>query len=328
MIGGMAAPARPIGAHAPVTGGLAAGVLKYAAQVKAEAVQVFVSNPRGWAVPASSDSQVRALRAHVEATGFPVFIHTPYLINLGSADQVVRERSASLLGYCLRRGADVAARGVVVHAGSATAGARATGLRRTREALLPLLDGLPEDGPDALIEPMAGQGNMLCATVRDIGRYLTALDWHPRAMLCLDTCHLFGAGHDLAADGGAAATLAELAQVAPGRLRLIHANDAQVECGSKRDRHRAIGEGTLGRAPFWDLLHHSDTAGVAFVVETPGGRAGHTQDIARLKRLRASSRPPARTAPRARSAVAVRNIAVSRATGHDASRLLSAGLVQ
>jgi deoxyribonuclease IV len=78
------------------------------------------------------------------------------------------------------------------------------------------------------------------------------------------------------------------------RLGLIHANDAMDGCGSKRDRHAAIGKGTLGHGPFWELLHHPATAGVPFIVETPGGELGQGRDIATLKRLRASARAPAR----------------------------------
>jgi len=44
-------PRKPssVGAHVFVAGGLSAAGLPYAARIGAEAVQVFVSNPRGWA---------------------------------------------------------------------------------------------------------------------------------------------------------------------------------------------------------------------------------------------------------------------------------------
>jgi deoxyribonuclease IV len=204
----------------------------------------------------------------------------------------VRERSAALLGHCLGVGERIGAGGVVVHTGSAITAGRDAGLRRMRETLLPVLDKLPEAGPDLLLEPMAGQGQMLCATIGDIAPYLGALEWHPRANLCLDTCHLFAAGHDLVADGGVAGTLAELASVASGRLRLIHANDAKDGRGSRKDRHESIGQGTIGEAPFRALLKHPATAGVAFIVETPTANHGHAKDIAILKRLRGGRKGP------------------------------------
>ncbi|HXP18963.1 MAG TPA: deoxyribonuclease IV [Streptosporangiaceae bacterium] len=281
---------RPIGAHAPISGGLGTGSLRYAAAVGAEAIQIFATNPRAWSPALADEEQLAILRDHVRRTGFPVFVHAPYLINVGSPDEVVRERSAALLGHCLSRGEQVTARGVVVHTGSAITPDRPAGLRRMRETLLPLLDKLADDGPDLLLEPMAGQGQMLCATIGDIGPYLSALEWHPRANLCLDTCHLHGAGHDLVAEGGVAGMLAELAAVAGGRLRLIHANDAKDGCGSRKDRHENIGKGAIGSQPFRALLHHPATAGVAFIVETPGAERGQRQDIVTLKRLRRGPR--------------------------------------
>src|SRR3954454_237404 len=74
----------PIGAHVPVAGGLATGGLKYAAQIGAEAIQVFVSNPRGWALAAGRPAEDELLRTHARDTGMPVFVHSPYLINFGS----------------------------------------------------------------------------------------------------------------------------------------------------------------------------------------------------------------------------------------------------
>jgi deoxyribonuclease-4 len=273
-----------IGSHATVTGGLAAGGLAYAASVEAEVIQVFVSNPRGWATGPGDRDQDRALRE----SGLPVFIHAPYLINLGSGDPAVASKSADAVAYALRRGGEIGARGVVVHAGSAVGWAdREQALGQLSSIVLPLLDKLGDDDPDLLFEPMAGQGQMLCAQAGDLEQYLAAVENHPRAGVCLDTCHMFAAGHDLTAVGGVAAMLDELVAAAgPGRVRLVHANDSLLGCGSKRDRHEALGAGQIGTEPFRELL--AALGDVPFVVETPGGKAGHARDIATLKGLRAT----------------------------------------
>jgi deoxyribonuclease-4 len=288
-IGRPAKARRPIGAHVPVSRGLATGGLRYAAAVAAEAIQVFVSNPRGWALANGDPEQDAALRAHIARTGMQVFIHAPYLINAGSPDSLVRARSTESLRHSLQRGADIGASGVVVHTGSAIAGDRAEALHRVRDCLLALLDEIPGDGPDLLLEPMAGQGQMLCGTVADLEPYLDALDWHPRANVCLDTCHVFAAGHDLAARHGVARMLRQLQALTRdrrGRLRLIHANDSKAACGSRRDLHENIGGGQIGLAAFADLLRHPVTAGVPFIVETPGDETGQARDIATLRALR------------------------------------------
>jgi deoxyribonuclease-4 len=279
-----------IGSHATVTGGLATGGLRYAAEVDAEVIQVFVSSPRGWAAGQGDAAEDARLRE----SGMPVFVHATYLVNLGSGNPEVAGKSADAIAYALRRGTEIGARGVVVHAGSAVGWtgdqAREQALRQIGELTLPLLDKLGEDDPDLLFEPMAGQGQMLCARAGDVAAYLAAVEHHPKAGLCLDTCHLFAAGHDLAAPGGTAAMLSELAAAAgpaagtAARVRLVHANDSLLGCGSKRDRHEAIGAGQIGSGAFRELL--AALPGVPFVVETPGGKAGHARDIATLKGLR------------------------------------------
>jgi deoxyribonuclease-4 len=273
-----------IGSHATVSGGLATGGLSYAASVGAEVIQVFVSNPRGWAAGPGDPVEDARLRE----SSVPVFIHATYMINLGSGNQEVAEKSAEAVAHALRRGGEIGARGVVVHTGSAVGWDRPQALRQIGEITLPLLDKLADDDPDLLFEPMAGQGQMLCAGAGDLASYLSAVEHHPKAGVCLDTCHLFAAGHDLTADGGVAAMLDELNAAAGLRsVKLVHANDSLLGCGSKRDRHEAIGAGQIGTAPFRELL--TALADVPFVVETPGGKAGHARDIATLKGLRAAA---------------------------------------
>jgi deoxyribonuclease-4 len=272
-----------IGSHATVTGGLATGGLTYAAQTGAEVIQVFVSNPRGWAQSAGDPAQDEALRE----SGIPVFIHAPYLINIGSADPAVAQKSAQALAFALRRGAQIGARGVVVHTGSAVGWSRDEALRQIGSLLLPVLDALGDGGPDLLLEPMAGQGQMLCARAGDLAAYLEALRQHPKAGVCLDTCHMFAAGHDLTSPGGVDAMLAELAVAAgPARVKLVHANDSMEPLGSKKDRHESIGKGSIGVEPFRTLLAHPALTEVPFVVETPGGKNGHARDIALLREIR------------------------------------------
>jgi deoxyribonuclease-4 len=279
-----------VGAHVPVAGGLATGGLRYAAAIGAEAIQVFVSNPRAWALSAGQAGQDETLREHAAAAGIPVYVHSPYLINVASPDPVVRERSVASLAHSLRRGTGIGARGVVVHTGSAVQGDRDTAMRHARECLLPLLESIADEGPDVLFEPMAGQG-MLCAALSDLPPYLDNVDWHPRARVCLDTCHAFAAGHDLSAPDGPARLLAEL-EAGSGRLALIHANDSKDGCGSRRDRHENIGAGQIGAAAFGALLRHPATQRVPFILETPGPAAAHAADVATLTRLRNQPRRP------------------------------------
>ena len=283
-------PARtpsPIGAHLQTAGGLVARGLGYADQVGAEAVQVFAANPRAWAAPAVEPEEDAAFGGRCADRRIPVFVHAAYLVNLASPAGTTRERSVDAVRHAVARGRRLGARGVVLHAGSHGGSGPAEGIQRLRAGLLPLLDRLDDADPDLLLEPTAGGGHAMAATVEQLPALLAAVDDHPRLGFCLDTCHAFAAGHDLTRPGGVRALLGDLVRaVGRGRLRLVHANDSRDGVGSRRDRHANIGDGRIGLEPFAELFRHPATSGVPVVVETPGDAEGHARDIATLKRLR------------------------------------------
>ncbi|MGA4799354.1 MULTISPECIES: deoxyribonuclease IV [Streptomyces] len=280
----------PVGGHVAVAGGLAKTGLTYAREIGAEAVQVFVANPRGWATPAGNPVQDELFRDECAVEGIPAYVHAPYLINFGSHTEATVEFSVASLRHSLRRARDIGALGVVVHTGSATGGRpRQEALAQVRAHMLPLLDELDEDDPFLLLESTAGQGASLCSRTWDFGPYFEALDAHPKLGICLDTCHIFAAGHDLTGEHGVRQTLDLLVgTVGEGRLKLIHANDSKDVVGAHKDRHANIGAGHIGADPFRELMRHPATDGVPLVIETPGGKEGHAADIRRLKELRDS----------------------------------------
>jgi deoxyribonuclease-4 len=284
-----------IGAHVPTAGGLAKSALPYLDAVAARAAQVFVSNPRGWAVSEGNPAQDAAFVAGIAERDVAVYVHAPLLVNLGSPTPATVASSAAALEHGLRRGAAIGARGVVFHAGSAVSEAHVDdALAQVRRTLLPLLDLAVDSGwPRLLVEPSAGGGRCLAARVEDLADYLAAVDGHPGLGVCFDTCHAWAAGHDLAAPRGMTATLdALVSTVGEGRLALVHANDSRDPCGSHRDRHGNIGTGNIGEAPFAELFAHPAMVGVPVVVETPSeGTAGHAADIATLNRLAAAAKP-------------------------------------
>jgi deoxyribonuclease-4 len=279
-----------IGSHTKTAGGLARAALPYADAAGSEAIQVYVSNSRGWALPPGDPAQDALFRDGCGERGIPAYVHASLLVNVGSPTSLTVERSVETLAHALQRGREIGATAVVYHAGSSVDPAHdAKALHQVREALLPLLDRAATTGlPRLLVEPSAGGGRSLASKVQDLGPYLAAVDDHPWLGVCFDTCHAWAAGHDLATPGGMTATLdALIAAVGQDRLQLIHANDSKDECGSTRDRHETIGKGRIGAAAFAELFAHPATAGIPVIVETPTeGHAGHAADIALLKTLR------------------------------------------
>ncbi len=282
----------PVGTHLKVGAGLVKGALTSADELGCETLQVFVGNPRGWALSAGDPAVDAAFRAATAERGMRTFIHAPYLVNLGSPTPTTYERSVASVAHNLLRAAQIGAEGVVVHTGSCVDEAGGStaydaAMRQVREGLLPVLDRLGDTGPWLLLEPTAGQGRSLCAGVDDLEPYLDALDGHPRAGICLDTCHVFAAGAPLDEPGGPTATVDRILEIGgPGRLRLVHANDSMDVRGAFKDRHQRIGEGHIGLAAFEELLAHDALSGVPVILETPGTRDPGDGQIDLLKKIR------------------------------------------
>jgi deoxyribonuclease-4 len=272
-----------IGAHVSVAGGLHK-VLPRAAAIGAEAVQVFVANPRGWAPPAPDPEGDEKFAAASAERGVPVFVHAPYLINLGSPSAETLRRSREALAFSLRRGVAIGAQAVVVHAGSAVLGnSRDAAVRQAKDVVDACLGDV--DGIRLLIEPTAGGGVALAADATSLAAYLDALGRDPRIGVCLDTCHMHAAGHDLSSARGFTAALRAYATAAgPGGIGLVHVNDSRDPAGSLRDRHASIGAGTIGLDAFGALFRSRALRGVPLVVETEDTQ--HAADIARLRSLR------------------------------------------
>ena len=214
-------PRKPsaVGSHVPTSGGLVKA-RAYADEIGARAVQVFVSNPRGWAPSAGDPAQDEQFKGRCADDGIPVYVHAPYLVNFGSPTEATRSKSVAAVEHAMRRGLAIGAKGVVVHAGSAVAGAhRDEAMAQLRTSLLPLLDAADPVGPKLLVEPTAGGGQALAATVQELEPWFAQLDAHEMLGVCLDTCHAFAAGHDLAAPGGMKRMLDALVKtVGRGRL--------------------------------------------------------------------------------------------------------------
>lgn len=277
-----------IGAHTPTTGGMAKRSIEYAQTTGAEVIQVFASSPRMWAMPAAKQDLDNAFKEKAAELDIETYVHAPFLINLGSPTEATYLNSLASTAYSLQRGADIGALGVVIHTGSAVETTHVErAWKQIHEGMMPILDALSDDSPFLLLEPTAGQGQSLVKKLDDLENYLKALEYHPKVGICLDTCHVFAAGHDIAVKGGMAKTLDLLVEIAGvERFKLVHANDSMDVCGALKDRHQNIGDGHIGIDPFAELLSHPATAGVPLVLETPGMEEKHTIEVALLKKLR------------------------------------------
>ena len=277
-----------LGAHTPTSGGMVKRSIAYAQEIKAEAIQVFASNPRGWAMPESNSEADLAFKKKCEELDIESYVHAPFLINLGSPTPSTYENSLASTAYSLKRGREIGAKGVVIHTGSAVDEAHvANAWKQIGKGVKPILKKLSEEDPWLLLEPTAGQGQSLVKKLDDITKYLDALDWHPKVGVCLDTCHVFAAGHDISKKGGMTETLDLLVKlVGIERVQLIHVNDSMDVCGALKDRHENLGEGKIGLKPFEELVAHPAVKNAPLILETPGNEPEHGAEVAILRKYR------------------------------------------
>ncbi len=273
-----------IGAHVPTKGSLVSA-LDAALRCGAEAIQVFVSNPRAWA--AYSRAWVRAdefrQRAREEGIG-PVFVHTTYLVNVASPTPKFVRKSVEAARSDLEVAEAIGAAGLVIHAGAGGSTDRSEALARAATSF----NAIAEEArtTKVAIELTAGGAGSVAATLPEARELFDGLGDDPRFALCLDTCHLFAAGYPLDRPGGAAACFAELKRLRlASRLVLLHANDAAFPRGSRRDRHTHIGQGHIGERGFAAILRDPAIRRTAVVVETPGRLEDHARNVATLRRL-------------------------------------------
>ncbi len=283
-----------VGAHVSSAGG-PHNVFERAAAIGAEAIQLFISAPQQWRAPSLGAETVAAFRAAHARAPLPVFFHAVYLVNLGTPDGALLERSADSLTRYVRHAGELGVEGTIFHVGSH----KGAGFEAVREqvcaAVLAVLEAAANESM-LLIENNAGQGNGIGAAFGEIGEIIRGCGGHPRLGVCLDTCHAFAMGYDIATRAGCEAAMAEFdREIGLERLRAVHANDSKMALGGVRDRHENIGDGHIGLDGFRAILAHPAFREQPLLLEVPGIEGGgpDAENVERLKRLRAEVGAPA-----------------------------------
>jgi deoxyribonuclease IV len=274
-----------IGAHVSTRGHVWEAVGR-ATEIGAECIQVFVSYPQRWLVPRIPDEDAQEFRRLAAAAGVgPTYLHAIYLINFGTEDPDLYEKSIHALSQYLKNAERLGAAGVIAHMGSALS-------RPIKEAEESVAIGLEaalrkaDNGVPILIENNAGSGNCLGSTFAQIGRFIEMCGGDDLLQVCLDTAHTFASGYDY----GNAERREEMFQEIRGgfgldRLRAVHANDSKARFGSGVDRHENLGDGFIGLQGLQSILQPLAENGCDFILEVPGYE-GHGPDARSLETLR------------------------------------------
>ncbi len=267
-----------IGLHVHVAGGYVKAV-EHAKSAGCTAMQVFSTNPRSYRTSAVDGAALDAFaRLRHEAGLDPCAIHTPYLVNLASADPKIAEGSLRLLKNDLTVAARGGMRFVNTHLGSYGARHRVDAFETVCQALESALAGI---GPDVylLLENSAGAGKLAGGTLEELGAFVRSVA-HPQLGICLDTAHAWASGYAIDSKEGVERFLdAAEREIGLERIMMFHFNDTEVELGASRDRHWHIAEGRIGFEGFRALLARAELREKTAILETPGSDADDLRNM-------------------------------------------------
>ena len=280
---------RRIGIHTSTAGGVH-NAAERAYRLGCNTFQIFSSSPRQWAPYELGELQcaeMSRLRTHYNLK--PLVIHTNYLVNLASSNELFLEKSIEAFRGEVERALSLCADYLVLHPGSFRGADRETGLVRVAAAIAASTQGLDLAAGNltVLLENTAGAEFSLGGSFDQVAELLARLRGIIPVGACIDTCHTHVAGYDIVSDEGYRQTIAYLnATVGLANVRVWHCNDAKAPRGSKLDRHEHIGKGHLGLKSFRRLLNDPRLAHAAFIAETPIDRPGDDRrNVEALKRL-------------------------------------------
>jgi deoxyribonuclease IV len=274
-----------VGVHTSIAGSVVNAVDR-ARKIGCDTFQMFSANPRGWnTVDPSPEDCERFREARTRYGLAPVAVHDNYLINLASADAVIREKSIAAFRRELERAAALGADYLIAHPGNAKGRTPAQALATVVESLRQAAKGVRLNGLTVLVENTAGQGTALGRRFEEVAEIVSEAGRDLPTGACIDTAHCFEAGYAIHTAAGLRAAIQELdSTVGIEKVRLIHANDSKTAFGSHADRHAHIGKGKIGAEAFRRIVCHPKLRSIPFICETPIDRPSDDKRNLRMMR--------------------------------------------
>ena len=280
---------RRVGIHTSSSGGVP-NAAERAYRLGCNTLQIFSSSPRQWAARDLTEphcAEMNRLRAHYDLK--PLVIHTNYLVNMASSNDLFLQKSMQAFRGEVERALSLCSDYLVLHPGSFRGTDREQGLLRTAASTAASTQGLDlaKGGLTILLENAAGAEFSLGGSFEQVAEIIDHLQNIIPVAACIDTCHTHVAGYDIISPDGIRQTLHHLDEtIGLNNVKVWHCNDAKAARGSKLDRHQHIGKGTIGKEPFRALLNDPRLAHAAFIAETPIDEPGDDlRNVEALKSL-------------------------------------------
>ena len=269
-----------IGAHTSIKEGILEGI-KYIEKIGGNVIQIFLGSNQSASLKTKRQINVEeanAIRKYLKLNQLKLFIHAVYILNLSSysANSQRLEYARQNLLYDLTKGAEIGAKGVVVHLGYQKQ-------LTSQEAYFNMADNVVKVVVDLLkyqnestnstiknsrikliLETPNGAGSQIGITIEDlsnlwskikelckkyqksnnfISNYRKILD---RIGFCIDTAHIFSSGNKVDNPATMVTYLEKfIKEFGKNKLTCFHINDSKGPFDSHRDLHEGLGQGYL-----------------------------------------------------------------------------------
>ncbi|MDD2401538.1 MAG: deoxyribonuclease IV [Clostridia bacterium] len=271
-----------IGAHVSIAKGLYKAAVT-AKGIGANTFQFFTRNPRGGKAKELNQDDIEKAHDYMRANSFgKIVAHAPYTYNLASAKVNIREFTIATLKDDVFRIKAMGISYLVLHVGTCGEQGEEKGLSLVIQGLQEVLSLIP-DGTEILLEQMAGEGTELGYTFEQLAKIIEGCEYHSQLGICLDSCHMTGAGYDLSNFGLIKKGFDE--KIGWERLKAFHLNDSLFPRGARRDRHAKLGEGHIGLATIKNIVTDSDMREIPLILETPNDNVGYAKEITLVKAM-------------------------------------------
>ena len=261
-----------LGAHMSIAGGVGNAFLE-GKKVDCDAIQIFTKSSHQWAAKPYTKEEIEQFHINRKETGIAAVIaHDSYLLNLGSPDTALRQRSVAGFIDEFERCEILGVTNLIAHPGAHLGAGELEGIKTIANSLDEVHKACPGYCAKVTLEITAGQGSNLGYRFEQIANIIDATREGDRLRVCFDTEHAFAAGYDLRTAEGYERTFAEFDEIiGSGRLAAFHLNDSKKEFNSRVDRHEHIGKGFLGIEAFRLLINDQRFWGLPMCLETPKG---------------------------------------------------------
>lgn len=272
-----------IGCHLSITKGFYKTALE-AVSIGADTFQFFTRNPRGGKAKELDPEDMINLRKVMEEYSFgPLFAHGSYTMNLCSDKEDVREFALNIFLDDMRRLDMIQKAYYVFHPGSHVGQGRDKAIEYIVSAMN---KAVTEDNNNViLLEGMSGKGTEIGGNLKELKEIIDGVKYNKNVGVCLDTCHLHSAGYDVVNDLDR--VISDIGSIIGlDRIKAVHLNDNMNTLGCKKDRHAAIGEGSIGIEGFRGIVNHPVLKDLPYNLETPNDMDGYKKEIATIRSLR------------------------------------------